>query len=149
MKNIFVIFGILMLVATSFARPAIDSYMEARYDNVECWADYADNLYDTIQTYYTDAGQTPPAYLQSQRETLWAEGGLMYTLNSYMMMDNRVAFDSQVPVNMAYIFSMSRSFRTEARYVFTQGWETRADVISDYSAMRSTLVSCLQPVAPG
>ncbi|HID47050.1 MAG TPA: hypothetical protein EYP34_15030 [Chromatiaceae bacterium] len=111
---------------------------------MECWADYADSLVELVRGYYTDAGQTPPAYLQTYRNTLWNEGGLMYTLWMYGVQDNLPAFNAQVPVVMTHIHTMNRAFRTEARHAIVEGWESRGDVSSDYSSMRDDFISCIE-----
>ncbi|MBU0532496.1 hypothetical protein KKB44_03310 [Candidatus Micrarchaeota archaeon] len=135
----FIILGILLLASVGFAKPLFeDDYMNNKYGNIYCWYNSADNLLATAQGYYS----TPPQSLQDKRDAL---SDAMDDLTTYGESGDREGFDAQVHTIMTLVFDAYRTFKDEARYAFSQGWETRDDIRNDYMFSRMFLSMCFSP----
>ncbi|MFH1394156.1 MAG: hypothetical protein ABII71_06560 [Candidatus Micrarchaeota archaeon] len=154
MKKILAIFGFLLLSGVGFAaigpiivRPPVptDPFLQARFNNADCWAGYGMDIISDAQGYYPDPPPAP-AYLQTISDEIFAQRDI---LAGYLVDENVVAFNAQYLVVMSYVQQAKAAYRTEARYAIGQGWEARGDIITDFNGQRSNLISCLAMPVPG
>ena len=151
MKPLHALFALVALAGLSFAGAGIsDPYMEAKYQSVECYAMFADDLISYVQGLY-DANDPPaPDSLEEMRDDLWEEGGMMYNLYMYGVDGNRASFNSQVRTVMSQVNLMKSTFRADARAAILAEWNPvapypnlRAELVDFYGNERSGLQSCL------
>jgi len=102
MRFLHALFALVALAGLSFAGIGItDPYMAAKYQSVECYAMFADDLISYTQDLYNANDPPAPDSLEEMRDNLWAEGGMMYNLYMYGVDGNRASFNSQVRTVMS------------------------------------------------